>query len=365
VPDTSDVLPGDLPPHVPSSALAPPQGRERRVVSGLPIRQVGASVIGLAAVLVAAAIFTPGFYAEANLSLIAQQIGFIGVAALGQTFCLLVAGIDLSVGAVTGLTMVVLAVVSGGSNGRLWLAIVVALALGLGVGLVNAVLVAWRKAPPFVATFATFTLVEGALLAWTSGAPSGSIPTDLAPLGAGKLWGVPSPLIVFLCLLAACGFVLTRTTYGRRLYATGSNPTAARFSGIPTRTITASAYLICAVCAVITGLLISGYIGSVDYQLINSINLNCIAAAIVGGTTFAGGEGGAFRTAVGVVLLACLLSFMLLLHTGNAGQLILEGAVILGAVWLQTEARTLRHTRHVDQSVAATSAAMTIEDKMV
>ena len=316
-------------------------------MTGASIRQIAASLSGLVAVLIAAAIFTPGFYAEANLVLVAQQIGFIGVAALGQTFCLLVAGIDLSVGAVSGMTMVVLAVVTGGSNSRLWLAILLAIGLGVGVGIVNAVLVTWRKAPPFVATFATFTLVEGALLAWTSGAPSGSIPTDLVPLGAGNLWGVPAPLLVFLGLLIVSGFVLTRTTYGRRLYATGSNLTTARMSGIPARTFMCSAYVICAICAVLVGLLISGYIGFVDYQLINTINLNCIAAAVIGGTTFAGGEGGVFRTTIGVVVLACLLSFMLLLNTGNAGQLILEGAVILGAVWLQTGTRSIRYRRRI------------------
>jgi ribose/xylose/arabinose/galactoside ABC-type transport system permease subunit len=316
-------------------------------MTGASIRQIATSLSGLVAVFIAAAIFTPGFYAEANLVLVAQQIGFIGVAALGQTFCLLVTGIDLSVGAVSGMTMVVLAVVSGGSNSRLWLAILLAIGLGIGVGIVNAVLVTWRKAPPFVATFATFTLVEGALLAWTSGAPSGSIPTDLAPLGAGNLWGVPAPLLVFLGLLIVSGFVLTRTTYGRRLYATGSNLTTARMSGIPTRTLMFSAYVICAICAVLVGLLMSGYIGFVDYQLINTINLNCIAAAVIGGTTFAGGEGGVFRTTIGVVVLACLLSFMLLLNTGNAGQLILEGAVILGAVWLQTGTRSIRYRRRI------------------
>jgi len=322
-------------------------GRDPVSMTGASIRQIATSLSGLVAVFIAAAIFTPGFYAEANLVLVAQQIGFIGVAALGQTFCLLVTGIDLSVGAVSGMTMVVLAVVSGGSNSRLWLAILLAIGLGIGVGIVNAVLVTWRKAPPFVATFATFTLVEGALLAWTSGAPSGSIPTDLAPLGAGNLWGVPAPLLVFLGLLIVSGFVLTRTTYGRRLYATGSNLTTARMSGIPTRTLMFSAYVICAICAVLVGLLMSGYIGFVDYQLINTINLNCIAAAVIGGTTFAGGEGGVFRTTIGVVVLACLLSFMLLLNTGNAGQLILEGAVILGAVWLQTGTRSIRYRRRI------------------
>lgn len=303
------------------------------------VRQTLASVAGLALVLVIAALFARDFYASANLVLVAQQIGFIGVAALGQTFTLLLGGIDLSVGAVSGLTMVVVAVVSGGNNDRLAIAILVAFALGIAVGIGNAILVTWRNAPPFVATFATFTLVEGALLAWTKGAPSGNIPGALGSLGAGSVAGIPAPLLVFIGLFLACAFALTKTTYGRRIYATGSNQTAARLTGVPTRTVITSAYVICALCAVVAGLLISGYIGYVDNQLVGSINLNCIAAAVIGGTTFAGGEGGAARTTLGVILLACLLSLMVFFNAGISGQLILEGAVILGAVWLQNRGK--------------------------
>jgi ribose transport system permease protein len=300
------------------------------------IRQTLASVAGLALVLVIAALFARDFYASANLVLVAQQIGFIGVAALGQTFALLVGGIDLSVGAVSGLTMVVIAVVSGGSDGKLAEAILLAFALGIAVGIANAILVTWRNAPPFVATFATFTLVEGAIIAWTKGAPSGNIPGALGSFGTGKVSGAPVPLLVFLGLCLACAFALARTTYGRQVYATGSNPTAARLAAIPTRTMIMSAYVVCALCAVVAGVLISGYIGYVDNQLVTSINLNCIAAAVIGGTTFAGGEGGIAQTTIGVVLLACLLSLMVFFDAGIGGQLVLEGSVILGAVWLQS-----------------------------
>jgi len=300
------------------------------------ILRVSASLGGLALVLIAAAIFTPLFYSYANLVLVAQSVGVIGIVTIGQTFPLLVGGIDLSVGAVSGLTMVVIAVVSGGSNDHLLVAILIALALGIGVGLANAVLVTRRNTPPFVATFATFILVEGALLAWTQGTPSGEIPGALSPWGAGTLVGIPVPLFVFLALLAVCAVGLGRTTYGRRVYATGSNPIAARMTGIPVRVVITSTYVICAMCAVIVGILNSGYIGYVDNQLVNTINLNCIAAALIGGTTFIGGEGGVVQSALGVLVLAALLSFMLLLNTGIAGQLILEGGIILAAVWLQS-----------------------------
>lgn len=302
-----------------------------RAVAG----QVAASLGGLGLILIVAAILTPRFYSGANLTLILSQVGFIGVTAIGQTFVLLVGGIDLSVGAVIGLTMVTVAVVTGGHGARLAPAIVLAFALGLGVGAANAFLTVVRRVPPFIATFASFTLAEGAVLAWTKGAPSGQIPASLNPLGAGSVGPVPVPALVFVALLAVSAVALARGTYGRRIYATGYNPVAARMAGVPAKLVVTSTYLVCAACAVLGGLMLSGYTGYVDNQLIGSLNLNSIAAAVVGGTSLAGGRGGVLRSTVGVLLIACLDSFMVLVNAGNAGQLCIEGLVILVAVWLQ------------------------------
>lgn len=299
------------------------------------VGQVAASLGGLGLVLILAAILTPRFYSGANLTLVLSQVGFIGVTAIGQTFVLLVGGIDLSVGAVIGLTMVTIAVATGGHGARLAPAIVLAFALGLAVGAANAFLTVVRRVPAFIATFASFTLAEGAVLAWTKGAPSGQIPTSLHPLGAGSVGPVPVPALVFVALLAVSAVALARGTYGRRIYSTGHNPVAARMAGVPTKLVVTSTYLVCAACAVLGGLMLSGYTGYVDNQLIGSLNLNSIAAAVVGGTSLVGGRGGVLRSTVGVLLIACLDSFMVLVNAGNAGQLIIEGLVILVAVWLQ------------------------------
>jgi ribose transport system permease protein len=141
-------------------------------------------------------------------------------------------------------------------------------------------------------------------------------------------------------VLAVAAFVLGRTTYGRRIYATGANPAASRLSGVRTGAITASAYLICALLALLAGLMTSGYSGYVDNYLSHNLNLDSIAAAVVGGTALTGGRGGVGRTTIGVVLIAVVINFMGLLGLGNAGQLLVEGAVILGAVWLQGRGRS-------------------------
>jgi ribose/xylose/arabinose/galactoside ABC-type transport system permease subunit len=298
------------------------------------------SLGGIVIVLVAAAVLTPSFYSSANLNDLFRQIGLIGVAAIGQTFVLLVAGIDLSVGAMLGLAMVVSAQLTGGDNDRLAFAVLAALGLGLLGGILNAGLVVGRRVPPFVATFATFTLIEGGLSAWTKGSPSGQIPSGLSWLGAKSVAGIPTPILIFVVLLAVAAFVLSRTSYGRRIYATGANPAASRLSGVPVRAVITSTYLICAVLALTAGLMTSGYTGYVDNYLSHNLNLDSIAAAVIGGTALTGGKGGVGRTTVGVVLIAVLIDFLGLLGVGNAGQLLIEGAVILGAVWLQGRGRS-------------------------
>lgn len=311
----------------------------RRTLPAGTITRLATSVGGIAVVFVLAAVFTPAFYTAANLADVFRQIGIIGVAAVGQTFVLLVAGIDLSVGAFIGMSMVMVAQFTAGSDGALPLAILGVAGFGLVGGLLNAGLVVGRKVPPFVATFAVFILIQGLISAWTQGSPSGRIPPGLSWLGAKSIAGVPTPMIIFVVVLAVAAFVLTRTTYGRRIYATGSNPVAARMSGIPTGVIVASAYVVCALLAVLAGLMTSGYTGYVDNYLSRSLNLDSVAAAVVGGVALSGGKGGVGRTTLGVVLLAVLINFVGLLGAGNAGQLLIEGAVILGAVWLQNRSR--------------------------
>lgn len=321
------------------------QGVRARSAFARSRTRIATSLGGIVIVLVAAAILTPSFYTAANVNNLFRQVGLIGVSAIGQTFVLLVAGIDLSVGAMLGLAMVVSAQVTGGHNHALAVAVLAALGLGLLGGALNAGLVVGRRVPPFVATFATFTLIEGGLSAWTKGSPSGQIPSGLSWLGARSVAGIPTPLPIFVVLLAVAAFVLGRTAYGRRIYATGANPAASRLSGVPVRAVVGSTYLISAVLALIAGLMTSGYTGYVDNYLSRNLNLDSIAAAVVGGTALTGGKGGVGRTTIGVVLIAVLIDFLGLLGVGNAGQLLIEGAVILGAAWLQGRGRSAEEAR--------------------
>lgn len=320
-------------------------GREvlRRAVSLL------APLAGLVVILLLAAVTTPGFYSGGVLQLVLFQIGLIGVTAVGQTLVLLVGGIDLSIGAVIGLTTVIIAEYSQGDGERLGAAVLLALAAGAVVGLLNGLLVVRRQVPAFVATFATFVLVQGVITAWTRGAPSGTIPGELSPLGTGRWLGIPVPTWVFLVVALVAGVVLARSGLGRRLYATGANARATALSGVRTGWIVAGCFVASALLAVLAGLINAGYIGYVDARLSRSLDLNSVAAAVIGGIALTGGRGRIGQTVAGVALLAVLLAWLRQLGAGAGAQLVVSGAVILLAVWLQSSGWTARSTRRDKQ----------------
>ena len=178
-----------------------------------------APLAGLAFVLVLAAITTPNFYSPEVLRIVLFQAGIIGVAALGQTLVLLVGGIDLSIGGVASLTSVILAMYTAGDDSRLLIGILFCIVAGTAVGLLNASLIVLRNVPPFVATFASFVLIQGVIIAWTRGAPSGRIPAGLGWLGTGRIFEIPVALIAFALLSVIVGLVLGRSAAGRRALA--------------------------------------------------------------------------------------------------------------------------------------------------
>jgi ribose/xylose/arabinose/galactoside ABC-type transport system permease subunit len=217
--------------------------------------------------------------------------------------------------------------------------------VGVLFGLVNGLLVVRRQVPPFVATFATFVLGQGVITAWTRGAPSGYIPGALSPVGTGRWLGVPVPSWIFLAVALVAAVVLGRTGLGRRIYATGANSRATSLSGVRTGLVVIGCYVASAVLGVGAGIINAGYIGYVDAQLSRSLDLNSVAAAVIGGIALTGGRGRIGQTVAGVALLAVLLSWLRQLGAGPGAQLVVSGAVILLAVWLQNSGGTVRIPR--------------------
>lgn len=302
--------------------------RPREVLAQLPA--VPATLL----VLVVGAVLAPSLYTPGNLSNVLLQGSILGVVTIGQTLVLLGRGFDLSVGAVMGLTAtLVTEMVSRGFG--LGVAVLLALLTGVIIGLANGWLVVHREVPPFIATLGMLILVDGARAAYTHGATSGTAPGGLRAIAQANLGPLPVPVLIWLGLAGATAFVLYKFVAGRWLYAAGANPTTARLSGVPVAGTILGTYVLSALFAVVAGLLQAGYTGYVDQYLGSNAELDSITAALIGGVTFAGGEGGIWGPAVGALLLSVLVNLVVLLNLSDPVQSIVKGAVLITAVAFQ------------------------------
>ncbi len=293
--------------------------------------------IALLILLLAGAVLTPKLYSVDTIAVVMRQASQLGIVAIGQTLVLLVAGLDLSVGGIFIMTSVVVAEVGNGRDEMVIPAIATALALGALVGLGNGLLVTKRRVPPFVATLGMLVLVKGATQAYTRGVPGGFVPEVLGIVN--RSWSFLSiPLVLWLGLSAVFIFILRGTSYGRRVYAVGSNMEAARLSGIPVDLIRISVYVLGSLFAVISGVVLTGYVLYVDRFIGSGLDLDSIAAAVVGGTAFVGGRGGLLGTIAGVLIIQILSTMVVLLGLDVEVQFIIKGLVILGAVTLYSVA---------------------------
>lgn len=304
-----------------------------RFVHAVDLAGQWAAPIMILMVLASAAVYAPAFFNPINLKTIAIQVAVLGVVTIGQTLVLLTRSIDMSVSAVLALGAVIVVQTESGSS--IVTSLLLAFAIAALIGFANGFLVAKRHVPPFVATFGMLVFVGGARLAYTKGQASGTVPDLLRAISIDTIGPIPAALIVWLIVNAIVIFTLRYTRLGRWVYAVGGNPGAARYAGINVDWVLISAHIVCSVLAILGGLLLSGYIGYVDLRMGADYNMNSIAAAIVGGTTFTGGRGNMFGTAAGVILLVMLLDLVVVLGLPIYWQFAVQGIVLVLATALQ------------------------------
>lgn len=291
-------------------------------------------VIALVILLIVALIWAPSFYTPSTLRNTARQASIIGIITIGQFLVLMIRGIDLSIPAVIGFTAVLIAENGPGPVQG----IVAALALAVGVGLVNYFLVVRRKVPAFVATFGMLVALEGARLVYTRGSASGTVSEGFVTIGRATFLGLTLSTWVWIALVAIVWVILYRTRAGRRMIMVGSNPTMAEFSGIRTRRYFLSAFVASAVLACVAAVFLAGSSGYVDRFMGQGTDLDSITAALLGGARFSGGQGSLVGAAAGTLLLASLLTLIVLLGWPPQLALIAKGLVLILAIALQSTA---------------------------
>jgi ribose transport system permease protein len=283
--------------------------------------------------IVIASLISPAFLSTRNVFNLLQQSSIIGVIAIGMTFVILAAGIDLSVGSVAAFGGMIVAILCQ-DQWPVAAAILVAVGAGAVLGLVMGSIVALTSVPSFIITLGGLVAIRGLTLLLTDGRPVFGVPEELKFLGAGFIGPVPVVGIIFILVTILAALFLRFTRAGRYLYAVGGNADAARLSGVPVSLIVAMTFVMCAALAAFGGVLLTAWLQVGQPTASDGAELTAIAAVVLGGTSMFGGKGGVFGTFIAVILLSILSNILNLAGVSPYFQQITTGLVLVGTVLL-------------------------------
>jgi ribose transport system permease protein len=278
---------------------------------------------------------TPYFLTVSNLLNVAEQTSINAIVAVGMTFVIVSGGIDLSVGSIVALSGVVLGTALQ-SGQALPVALLLALAVGIACGLANGALISWGRLPPFIVTLGTMSIARGAALLYTEGRPVSGFDAAFRSLATGRIGFIPAPVVAMALVYAVAHFGLTRTTFGRYVYAIGGNEEATRLSGVPVRFHKTMIYGVSGLMSAIAAVILTARLNSAQPIAGMMYELDAIAATVIGGTSLMGGEGTLGGTLVGALIMGVLRNGLNLLGVSSFLQQVVIGAVIVVAVLLDT-----------------------------
>ncbi|HEV7725698.1 MAG: transporter permease [Modestobacter sp.] len=306
------------------------QGGVRRAMNS----NVAPIVAALVVVSVVLSVLSPVFLTPNNLTNIVTQSAVVGIAAVGATFVIVTGGIDLSVGATIALAGLLGAMVGKSVDG--WVGILAILGVAVLVGAFNGSSVAWLRLAPFIVTLAVMGMTRGLTLQFSQGQSVYDLPAALNWLGSAGVLGIKVSAVVTVVLFALAHFVLSRTTFGHRVYAVGGNAEAARLAGINVKRVVFAAYVIAGLCAGLAALILLGRLDSATPNAGTGTELQVIAAVVIGGTSLFGGKGSMVGTFVGVLLIGVINNGLTLLNVSSFWVQFVQGALIFLAVLLDS-----------------------------
>lgn len=298
------------------------------------------SLIGLVLLGGILAALTPNFLTVDNLMNVLLQISINGIIAVGMTLVIVTAGIDLSVGSVVALSSVVAGMLMQ-SGAHPVVGVAAGLGIGTAAGLVNGLLVTQLRLSPFIATLGMMSIARGLAFVISDGSTIDSLPDEVMAFGMGTLGPIPYPVLVMACVAIAGWLVLSKTRLGRYSYAIGSNEEAVRLSGIPVGFYKAIVYTVMGLLSGLAGLVLMARVSSAQPAAGELMELDAIAAVVIGGASLMGGRGTVFGTLVGAAVMGVLRNGLVLLDVSAFWQQFVIGLVIVVAVALDQ----LRHRR--------------------
>jgi inositol transport system permease protein len=309
------------------------------------LQRYGTSVF-LGALILFFALENSRFLSIRNVTNILTEVSIYGIIAVGMTFVILTAGVDLAAGsllAFAGMSGAYISKALGADYPLSWLvALSTATAVGALVGFLQGKAVTLFSVPPFIVTLGGMTIWRGATLILNNGSPIAGFDGNYRWWGTGSILGVPVP-VLFFGVIVVVGFVIQRyTRYGRYIYAVGGNPEAARLNGVDVSAIITSVYLIVGALAGLAGFLLSARLGAAEAVAGVGYELRVIASVVIGGASLAGGRGGIGGTIIGALLIGVLTNGLVIMHVSSYWQQVVIGMIIVSAVAFDSYAKSHR-----------------------
>jgi ribose transport system permease protein len=287
----------------------------------------------LVLVVVPMALLSPDFSSGTNLLTVALQVSMIAITAIGMTFALITGGVDLSVGAVAALAGALAAGLATRNGLGTYAAMALALAAAAAVGLLNAAMIVWGRIPPFVATLATMAAARGLTLVYTQGRPISGLDENFT-FWASNLGKIPVPIFVLLLLGLVTYVILHTSVFGNYVFAVGGGEETSRLAGISPARVKFGVYVISALCAGLTGLLLTARLWSAQPNSGTGLELDAIAASVLGGASLSGGAGSVVGAITGTFIIGVVANGLNLLEVPSYNQQVIKGLVFIVAVIL-------------------------------
>lgn len=319
-----------------------------------PVRLLlkGRALFALIAIIIVFSILSPNYFTVSNFLIMASHVAIYGILAIGMLLVILNGGIDLSVGSILALCGVVAGALMQGVTLQslsvilylpVWAVVIVTCALGALIGAVNGVLIAWFRVPAFVTTLGVMYVARGIALLMTNGLTYNNLSgspdlgnTGFNWLGFNRLAGVPIGVVVLAVLAVLTGLMLSRSAFGRWLYASGGNENAADLSGVPVKRVQITVYTVSGIMSAIAGLVLSSQLTSAGPTAGTSYELTAIAAVVIGGAALTGGRGTIRGTMLGAFVIGFLSDGLVIIGVSSYWQTVFTGAVIVFAVLMNT-----------------------------
>ncbi|WP_372593966.1 ABC transporter permease [Actinotalea sp.] len=330
--------------------------------------------VALIVLVIIFSFLSDAFLTPTNLITMTKHVAYNGILAMGMLLVIITGGIDLSIGSIVGLSGIVAGVLLQGWDLSLfdataypavWVVIIAALAVGALVGLLNGILITRFNVAPFIATLGTLYIARGAALLISDGSTFPRLQGDPSLgntgfnfLGTGRPLGIPTAIWIMVLFAVVIAVLVTRTPFGRWLYATGGNERAAQLGGVPVRSVKVRVYVISGICAAMAGLIIASELTSAAPQTGTTFELNAIAAVVIGGASLSGGRGTVKGALIGAFVIGFLSDGLVMVGVSSFWQTVIKGLVIVLAVMLDQGQQRLKNAR------AAAVAAQSVKREL-